>query len=70
MTERITLERGEYIGLAEAERRFGLSYSTARLYISSGRLPARRGPGRKLFVAVRDVEALFKPVKPQPTQKD
>ena len=40
MAERITLEGGEYIGLAEAERRFGLSYSTARSYISSGRLPA------------------------------
>jgi hypothetical protein len=67
------LESGEYVGMREAMQRFpGLRYSSLRAYVRSGRLPALRGPNNRLLLAVRDLEALYKPVQPntQPTQGD
>jgi predicted site-specific integrase-resolvase len=60
---------GEYVGLGEAVQRFGLPYSTLRAYIASGRLKASKTPNNRIWLKVRDIEALYERVEQKTTTK-
>ena len=59
--KRETQAGAEYITLAEAARRWGISVKTLRRRISTGDLVAQRLGARLIRVRAEDVAALFTP---------
>jgi hypothetical protein len=58
---------GEHVGYCEAAKRFRIPENTLRGYVRTGLLRSFKTPNRRVWLKVRDIEALFEPVTPKPS---